>query len=80
MLTSVLGVVVVGIALLAAAVWTGKTFLAVIAIAIAVVGLVLVIRGWSRPSDDETSDIDRSADETPLEPDAFEPDVEDDRH
>jgi hypothetical protein len=46
MMTVVLAVAVVGVALLAAAVLTGSTIVALVVIVIAVVGLVLLARDW----------------------------------
>jgi hypothetical protein len=88
LLTLILVVAIVGIGLLAAAVLTDNTIVALIVIAIAIIGLVLLARDWlderrqrepeeCRPvehSDDDNPAVHRS-DETPLEPDQFEPDV-----
>ena len=91
MLTVVLAVAAVGIGLLAAAVLTGNTIIAVAVIAIALIGLALLARDWlqerrqrgsesSRP-DGQANEIsggsggDGTDAERRLEPDEFEPDV-----
>jgi hypothetical protein len=90
-LTVVLAVAVVGIGLLAAAVLTGNTIIAVAVIVIALVGLALLARDWlqeRRQLSSEPSRPDRQANEISggsggdgteaeprLEPDEFEPDV-----
>ena len=85
MLTVVLAVAVVGIALLAAAVLTDNTIVAVIVIVVALLGLFLLGREWLRerrppnaPQDGEHSgdaaEPHHAADER-LQADEFEPDV-----
>ncbi|HZQ30403.1 MAG TPA: hypothetical protein VFB19_01555 [Mycobacterium sp.] len=86
MLTVVLAVAVVGIVLLAAAVLTDNTIVAIIVIVVALVGLFLLGQEWFRnrrqpgagPGPDRAAD--NGAEETrhasgELEPDEFEPDV-----
>ena len=87
MLTVVLAVAVAGIALLAAAVVTDNTIIALAAIALAVVGLILLARDWLANRRDAGSELDARAqpeviddpehlrDGLQLEPDEFEPDV-----
>ena len=87
MLTVVLAVAVVGIALLAASVVFDNTFIALAAIALAVVGLILLARDWlaerrridsgpdNRSESDEVAELEHVRPEEPLEPDEFEPDV-----
>ena len=87
MFTVVLAVVVVGIALLAAAVVTDNTFIALAAIALAVVGLFLLARDWladrrhgesapvANAQPDDVTEPEHVPEGEPLEPDEFEPDV-----
>jgi hypothetical protein len=90
-LTVVLAVAVVGIGLLAAAVLTGNTIIAVAVIVIALIGLALLARDWlqerrqlgsgSSRRDGQANDSsggdggDGTEAEPRLEPDEFEPDV-----
>src|SRR5690242_6081169 len=85
MLTIVLAVAVVGMALLAVAVLTDNTIVALLAIVVAVIGLVLLAREWladrRQPADrqdDGSSETEVAHDahgDDELEPDMFEPDV-----
>jgi hypothetical protein len=88
LLTLILVVAIVGIGLLAAAVLTDNTIVALIVIAIAIIGLVLLARDWlderrqrepeQRQPVEHAGDDNpavHSSDESPLEPDQFEPDV-----
>ena len=87
MLTVVLAVAVVGIALLAAAVVTDNTWIALAAIALAVVGLFVLARDWladrrhaesaaTTPAQlDDLSEPEHVSENEPLEPDEFEPDM-----
>ncbi|MGB8505332.1 hypothetical protein [Mycobacterium sp.] len=87
MLTVVLAVAVVGIALLAAAVVTDNTFIALAAIALAVVGLFLLARDWladrrrhesppeTHAEANDVAEPEHVPEGEPLEPDEFKPDV-----
>jgi len=88
MLTLVLAVAIAGIALLAFAVITNNTIVALLAIVLAVVGLVLLARDWlhdrrdpgAHRRDDARSDANMGPNghythDESLEPDMFEPDV-----
>ena len=86
MLTVVLGVAVLGIAMLAVAIVTGNTFVAVLVIALAALGLVLLARDglkerkyFDATDPDGRSDRDQQPPDehahASLQPDEFEPDV-----
>jgi len=82
----VIGVAVAGLVALVVAVLTGSTFMAVVVIALALLGIVLLLRDWRterRQASDGARDTpsglgeqsDAGVGATPMRPDMFSPDI-----